>query len=776
MPRVSLSRFVFAIVIGLSLIGGGVLPSLAQGDEPVVDETVVPLDQEAPGTGWLQISAVSCTSGGDPGAVSILLAAEYAPAGECIDGTQALLVDGVDYGPVAPYLELQLDAGFHNLYDPVSGATRDVEIVPDGATQVVVVAFTAAEPTAEPTVEPAAETVTSGLTIVAHSCKPEIQSADQLWSIGNVTARLDACPAMTLPGYPSPGGTANGGEQYFDFTLAPATDDAQTLTGNGAFISDAFCESAVGALDNDPTNDRCVSNSGFSFQLPEGPITLTQTAVPDLMRYVAAEAGSDADAGVITGSDPSSGYLGLDTSLRGSEQPVIHLFYLNPPRLNVIMHLCGGEISSSDDLNALGSLAAQILTCPATARAVEGGSADFGITVSDGNWGARGFDSAVFDPTVTCESDIGDWNGDGGDNACVDAPTYRFDQTAQGYVAVTQDYLPAGYAFGGANNSDGGAITGVDPSTGSVSLDTSFDGDVTVHLFAIVETVEPTSTSTPTAMPTKTRTPVPPSATATRTPTPTSPAASQTPTRTATVAGATSTSTSIAPTATEPTGSTDENGTLTVVALYCLTSSGTSVVALAPGASASASDLGGSSCFAGDTSIQITYADGGSLPAFKLGRDGVESIQNIPATSGTLHTLSEQLTGQSATFAIDPGTVTRVIVKFGAGTSMVDEGVSSSAGGPGGTGGTGSTDGLVTDELIGDEGALFGSSFSGISYTSLVVEDVDAQAVSSVTDAKSLPGVGVWPGASAQQILAMLAALSVLLAALALAARRDGAR
>jgi hypothetical protein len=242
------------------------------------------------------------------------------------------------------------------------------------------------------------------------------------------------------------------------------------------------------------------------------------------------------------------------------------------------------------------------------------------------------------------------------------------------------------------------------------------------------------------------------------------------------VAGATSTSTSIAPTATEPTGSTDENGTLTVVALYCLTSSGTSIVALAPGASASASDLGGSSCFAGDASIQITYADGGSLPAFKLGRDGVESIQNIPATSGTLHTLSEQLTGQSATFAIDPGTVTRVIVKFGAGTSMVDEGVSSSAGGPGGTGGTGSTDGLVTDELIGDEGALFGSSFSGISYTSLVVEDVDAQAVSSVTDAKSLPGVGVWPGASAQQILAMLAALSVLLAALALAARRDGAR
>jgi hypothetical protein len=212
-----------------------------------------------------------------------------------------------------------------------------------------------------------------------------------------------------------------------------------------------------------------------------------------------------------------------------------------------------------------------------------------------------------------------------------------------------------------------------------------------------------------------------------------------------------------------------------VVALYCLTSGGTSVVALAPGASASASDLGGSSCFAGDASIQITYSNGESMPALKLGRDGVESIQNIPATAGTLHTLSEQLTGQSATFAIGPGTVTRVIVKFGAGTAMVDEGVTSSSGGAGGTG-TGSTGGLVTDELIGDEGALFGSSFSGISYTSLVVEDVDAQAVSSVKDAKSLPGVGVWPKATIHQYLAMLAALSVLLTVLALTARRSGSR
>jgi len=311
-----------------------------------------------------------------------------------------------------------------------------------------------------------------------------------------------------------------------------------------------------------------------------------------------------------------------------------------------------------------------------------------------------------------------------------------------------------------------------------VSLDTSFDGDLTIHLFGIPTALEETPTPISTATPTQSRTPVPPSATATRTPSVTSPAATRTPTRTATVPAGTSTSTatSIPATATEPTGSTTENGTLTVVALYCLTSSGTSVLALAPGAAASASDLGGSSCFAGDAAVQITFANGESMPALKLGRDGVESIQNIPATSGGLHTLSEQLTGQSTSFEIDPGTVTRVIVKFGAGTAMVDEGVSSSTGGSDGTGGTDSTGGLVTDELIGDEGALFGSSFSGISYTSLVVEDVDAQALSSVKDAQSLPGVGVWPGASVHQYLAMLVALSVLLTALALTARRSGSR
>ncbi len=787
MPHHPLLRIIFSLAMVLALVGGSALPISAQGDDTTLEDGTPPADQGSePQYGLLQISAVDCT-GSDAGTVSILLAGEYTPPGDCTDGSSTLLIDGVDYGAVAPYLELQLEAGVHSLYEPNSGVSRDVEIVPDGATAVVILIFSAgAEPTAEAPVEPAS-VATSTLTIVAHSCKPDVQSVDQLFALGNLTDRSNACPAFTLPGYPAPGGTVSGGELSFDFTLAPATGDPQTLTGNGAFVPDAFCESSVGALDNDPTNDRCVNNSGFAFELPDGPITLTQTFAPDTMRFVSAETGSDVDAGIIASSDPGAGTLALDTSLRGGDQPVIHLFYLNPPRVNVVAHLCGADIGSPDALANLGSLAAQLLACPATARTAEGGVADFGISVTDNNWGARGLDAASFDPSVICESDIGDWNGDGGDNACLDAPTYRFDQTAQGYVVVSQDFAPDGYTFGGANSADASAITAVDPS-GVISLDTSYDGDVTVHVFDIIATPEATATATSTPSPTKT--PIPPTATkpptrtataAVPTRTPTSVPPTRTATRTPAAPSATSTATTIAPTATQPTGSTTGSGTVTIAALYCLSSSGTTVLALAPGEQASPSDLGGSSCFAGDATVQLSLADGTSLSGLKLGRDGVESIQNIPVTDAGSHTVTEGLTGQSASFEIATGSVTRVIIRYGAGTSMVDEGVSSAGGAPGSTtGATGSTDplgGLVTDELIGDAGVSSSAgSYDGISFTSLLAEDVDAQKVSSVKDAKSLPAVGVIPMKPVHQYLTMAAALALVMASVAFTARRSTRR
>jgi hypothetical protein len=112
---------------------------------------------------------------------------------------------------------------------------------------------------------------------------------------------------------------------------------------------------------------------------------------------------------------------------------------------------------------------------------------------------------------------------------------------------------------------------------------------------------------------------------------------------------------------------------------------------------------------------------------------------------------------------------------------MVDEGVAAAGGGPGGTGDiTGGSDplsGLVTDELVGDAGvSSSAASYDGISFTSLVVDDVDAQKVSSVKDAKSLPGVGVFPMKPVHRYLTLAAALALLLASVAFTARRSARR
>jgi hypothetical protein len=79
--------------------------------------------------------------------------------------------------------------------------------------------------------------------------------------------------------------------------------------------------------------------------------------------------------------------------------------------------------------------------------------------------------------------------------------------------------------------------------------------------------------------------------------------------------------------------------------------------------------------------------------------------------------------------------------------------------------------------LIGDAGVSSGAgSYDGISFTSLLSEDVDAQKVSSVKDAKSLPAVGVFPAKPLSRYLTMAAALALLLASVAFTARRSARR
>ena len=82
------------------------------------------------------------------------------------------------------------------------------------------------------------------------------------------------------------------------------------------------------------------------------------------------------------------------------------------------------------------------------------------------------------------------------------------------------------------------------------------------------------------------------------------------------------------------------------------------------------------------------------------------------------------------------------------------------------------------DALIRGKGRYTDDHAPQASMHALVLRSPHAHAKFTLdaTRARSLPGVGVWPGASTQQILAMLAALSVVLTALAFAARKDAAR
>src|SRR6478735_4377683 len=94
MPRHSLLKTFFAFAVMLALMSGSALPLSAQGDDTTLEEGTPPPDQGSePLYGRLQLSAVSCT-GGDPGTVSILLAEEYVPPGDCVDGSSSLLIDG----------------------------------------------------------------------------------------------------------------------------------------------------------------------------------------------------------------------------------------------------------------------------------------------------------------------------------------------------------------------------------------------------------------------------------------------------------------------------------------------------------------------------------------------------------------------------------------------------------------------------------------------------------------------------------------------------------
>jgi hypothetical protein len=177
--------------------------------------------------------------------------------------------------------------------------------------------------------------------------------------------------------------------------------------------------------------------------------------------------------------------------------------------VRVVSHICDVEVELPE-LQGL-DWAQQLLACPALALPGNYGdvpAADvsandpdnplpYDLTLEYESGDATTLASladATFKTAHVCESDLGgNLNGVATDNRCWDLSGYQVDDVLPGAVAITATDLPKGYNFGLARtdpaSDDGAALGAVDPGAGTVQLDTSGDGAVTLHLFHVSEPV-----------------------------------------------------------------------------------------------------------------------------------------------------------------------------------------------------------------------------------------------------------------------------------------------
>ena len=208
----------------------------------------------------------------------------------------------------------------------------------------------------------------------------------------------------------------------------------------------------------------------------------------------------------------------------------------------------------------------------------------------------------LWKPRASVNSELGfDFNGDPNDNACLEMPAYRLEGVTRGAVEIWQTFGSPDHAFGGLDfvpgSDDGATFLGSDPASAMVSLDSSGDGDVTVHLYAIPASNAPAATVTP--IPTVAAPP-------TATPTPVDPSVS--------------------------------TGSVQIAALYCIGSrTATTLTALPPSQTATAAEMGGN-CFGGDGQVQITLASGEVQPSFRLGRQGMQWVDGFGLQARMSHT------------------------------------------------------------------------------------------------------------------------------------------
>jgi hypothetical protein len=655
-----------ALLIAVMFAGMPLAPALAQGDP-------TPTPAEDAPTGQLTVNVTACTRDDQPeGTISVVAAGETDGL-ECQPGDSASLsIDGGDPVTVANGDTIELTAGSHTVTETTQGASLTIEIS-EGAETVIEVT-TAVAPAGNATETPEAATAQSGpntVRVVAHLCRAGITrdafAADRPW-----TDDVRDCPALTLPDnygdVPADVVTANDPDNPlpFDASLAYDAADAAAIVAlaDATFTPGKVCESDFGQNLNGVANDdRCWDLSGYQVDdVVPGQVTVSVDTLPE--GYTFGGATLDGGATIAT-TDPDAATTTIDTSATGDA--VVHLFFVPEPATNeitVISHLCGTGIDSRRTFDAIGDHWAKLNACPSIVRtgdapapdSVTAGPMDFTVEVQPLGGTAKQLADATFDQRKVCEADLPvDINGNPNDNVCLDLSQYDFADVTQGAVTIRANkQLPPDSIFLGIstlpNSGDDAAVTGVGTS-GTIKLDTTSDGHVTIHVFygpqPPATAVPPTATATPTKAPTKV---------ATKTPTPAGP--TKTPTKTATPAP---TRTPGGPTETPAATNTPapKAGSVQIFKFWCDgDESLTRINALAPGQDASRSDLGDATCQSGNSDFILFDGSGNQLQTVSVPAIGVLMVDNLPAGS---YSIRDTRSSASGRFEIRAGTVTKVI-------------------------------------------------------------------------------------------------------------------
>jgi len=626
--------------------GNGTGNSTGNSTGESTEEPVETQEEEPAATGTLSVLVFVCTSGGDPETGAIFLEGDFSPDDSCTPGSASVAIDGGEATGVDGSADFTLDAGIHSIAETTTAA-RKVEVVADGTTTVTVVAYAAPEAQALP------ETT---IRLIKHDCVPSIQTKSDFDALES-NARLVACPAIVRPDETGSDGAVAGDPADFDFSFVVGEDEPLTLAGV-APTPDQICEDADELntdVDGDGALSTCFDASYYAVTIQGGPVTITETTVPEKHRFGAADLPDENDALALVADsiDDDAGHFAVDPSLDASGDGVlvVHVYNFSPPRVAVVVRSC------PDGVKVTADLATDLEDCPAI---TQDGTPGLDVTLKDKDGQEQAIANAPFEEKLVCDGD-----------QCLAG--YAFDGVAQGSVTV-KETAPDGLIFDSAVVESDSLTADVEPvalkvKDGVVTLDTTDDGNVTVHLFNVAAPDSGGGGDTG------------------------GDTGGNGTTGNSTGGDSGGNETSGNNTGGDTGGGGDDDGgsntggggdhtggdgsangndgessgvtgSVEIYMLYCLADSDyLDMEVLDPGQEVDPYSFGDDTCLQDVNEFQITLHSRDDLDPFDVGYDGYELVGGLPVTAGDdPHLITDTLSGTSVPFEVEADTVTEVVV------------------------------------------------------------------------------------------------------------------